>query len=1154
MEHNNIVVKTEVQPNGDILLYYVDENNGNVNESILESSYQNVQILPDSYMVEDLVDEDSPDEFEIAQATEQVAREKWLEEDIRRLITFFIDNKETFLSGTTKKIHLWVVACKTMLTDKKPISCEAKFSTLKKKYTQLCVDKQNGVNITWPFFDLCHQAFHDDPSIMTYLREARQDTVVVNMPVQNIINQDGVFIVKKVNTEQNKDTKVELMLNLYLKHKKTTSNQKAHTISRAMWETIAMEIGEEDADYWHKRFMNFKQHYIRMVYKRNESGPEAISWPYMGYFDQIYDEDLDFQQKFGMQDDKKVDVTVMIESSDKLWNDMQKTFLVKYYFDCFNEFQDPTIPKKFLWQEIGRLIDKGPDLCKQKYEELKNAHFDKLLADGYDLYKRVPLDILFDNIIAKEVEIEIEKEVETSELWKVEQIDELVQYVYNNSGMVKDPVCYYVCWSVLANKFQRSIYSCKMQWDELTAIYKSALDDKKENSDMQITWRYIDLFDRIFDYGMDTNLLHGYKKSDEKTLLSKPGKLAAKRIIIKNNDETLVENGEICDDGGSYDERGFIKRTKKRNGDEKAFKILEFYLKNKDKFASSFYKKLALWEVLAKQIGISATECAHRFRNFKQVYTTYVQREINKPEKPILWPYYTLCKKVFGYRAIKTKLKNGKIDSDDEEEWSAKEIKQVINYFARNYCTLIDDVEDRNKWSNLALELGRSASSCCDKFLELRKSYRKLKTMKARNPDVKVSWKYFIMMDDIYKTGAQDIQDVEVLDKMEVDENGYEYDEDTVVQDDDFQCIIVMPEGEEDINNAQIILPEGDNIPNDLNNIEERDNIPHDLNNIEERDNIPHDLNNIEERDQMPDDMDNIYVKSENKQIITKWNRRGKTRLLKLYLKYLKTHEGQEINSRDMWTEIASKMDEKTPISCKKMLIKLKKLLNDTNNTPYHNLLQKISAIKPMLKKASTNQDLDSIKVFNDVQIDDNKVYNALQYYLQNLEDFVSPKFEKKYLWTELAKYISEPVIKIFNKINYLKISFNNELFTPYKDILQEILTKENALKEALCNDLPTLETDDIEETWSDIEIERLLTWYLAHLDKFKNPKFVRSYLWMEASDILKKSPLVCSKKMLEIRSQYRAMVKESPEALDNWKFYNLCQRIYGTGKKSINN
>lgn len=296
---------------------------------------------------------------------------------------------------------------------------------------------------------------------------------------------------------------------------------------------------------------------------------------------------------------------------------------------------------------------------------------------------------------------------------------------------------------------------------------------------------------------------------------------------------------------------------------------------------------------------------------------------------------------------------------------------------------------------------------------------------------------------------------------------------------------------------------------------------------------------------------DNINIKTENRQIITKWNRRSKKQLLRLYLQYLKRHVGQEINLTEMWTEIASKMEEKTPITCKKMLTKLKNLTNP-ERIPYNDLLEKISCIKPKFKNVSI-KDLDAIKVFKNVEMSDVKVFNALQYYLENLEDFVSPKFEKKYLWTELAKYISEPVRKVFYKINYLKENFNTGIYSPFREVLEEILTKENLLKEAISNgnDLPMIEEDDLVETWSDIEIERLLTWYLAHLDKFKNPKFVRSYLWMEASDILKKSPLVCSKKMLEIRSQYRTMVKESPESLESWRFYNLCQRIYGTGKKT---
>lgn len=480
-------------------------------------------------MVEDYVDEDSPDELEIAQATEQVAREKWHEDDIKRLITFFIDNKETFLSGTTKKIHLWVVACKTMLTDKKPISCEVKFNSLKKKYLQMCLDKQKGLNVTWPLYDLCHQAFHDDSYIKMSLNEANPNLVTINVPVQNVINQDGVIVVKKIESDQNKDAKVESMLNLYLRYRMM---HKGHNMPRGMWDSIARELGEEEAEYWHKRFLNFKQHYIRLVYKRKECGHEAINWPYMPYFDQIYSEDADFQQKFCQSEDNSQETTsLLLESADKLWNDTEKTFLVKYYFDCFNEFQDPTIPKKFLWHEVGRLTNKGPDPCKQKYEKLKNAHFEKLQKEGYNLLERTPIEILFDNIIAKEVKLELQKEEDTTKVWKIEQMDELVQYIYN-SEMVKDSVCYFVCWAVLAKKFQKSISACKNQWDEMTEVYKKCLEDKKEYPDIQISWRYIDLFDRIFDYGMDTNLLNGYKRNQSKIGNSKPSKVAGKMLLL----------------------------------------------------------------------------------------------------------------------------------------------------------------------------------------------------------------------------------------------------------------------------------------------------------------------------------------------------------------------------------------------------------------------------------------------------------------------------------------------------------------------------------------------------------------------------------------------------------------------------------------------
>lgn len=213
------------------------------------------------------------------------------------------------------------------------------------------------------------------------------------------------------------------------------------------------------------------------------------------------------------------------------------------------------------------------------------------------------------------------------------------------------------------------------------------------------------------------------------------------------NLEDLSDN--VSDDEDFDQDKGSGKRSR-GTGDPKQIKILEYYLKNKDKFSTTQRKKQVLWDVLAKQIGISAEQCAHRFRNLKQVYVAYIQREIDKPEKPILWPYYALCKKVFGYRAIKNKLKTGKIESDDSEDWAPKEIKQLINYFADRFHDITNNTDDLSNWTSLAEEIGKSKTACKDKFLELRKSYRKIKTMISKNPDCKVNWKYFKMFEYIY--------------------------------------------------------------------------------------------------------------------------------------------------------------------------------------------------------------------------------------------------------------------------------------------------------------------------------------------------------------------------------------------------------------------
>lgn len=182
--------------------------------------------------------------------------------------------------------------------------------------------------------------------------------------------------------------------------------------------------------------------------------------------------------------------------------------------------------------------------------------------------------------------------------------------------------------------------------------------------------------------------------------------------------------------------------------DPRSTKILEYHLKNKDKFQSA-KNKLTIWDHLANHIGMNATECAHRFKTLKHTYIEFIKKEIDKPRIPITWPYYALCKRVFGYRIIKNKLKQGDVESDSDD-WSEREIKLLISFFSRNFHVISNNIEDVSKWTPLASDIGKSETNCKEKFVELRKCYRKLKTMRTRNPDVKISWSYFNMFDRIY--------------------------------------------------------------------------------------------------------------------------------------------------------------------------------------------------------------------------------------------------------------------------------------------------------------------------------------------------------------------------------------------------------------------
>ncbi|KAI5639478.1 hypothetical protein NE865_07978 [Phthorimaea operculella] len=1136
------MVKAEAQPNEDIFVFYMDENGTPIESTdgvISTIDSEQLQQLRENYVIEELpsdtqyaeavVDSETTDNDQSASAEEYAGKERWLDEETEKLLIFYMDNKQAFQNPAMKNKHLWTVACKTMLIGKTPTSCEMKMRNIKRKYCLLHLDflKNNNNPKVWPFYDLCHQCFHDDGFLQKMMKEnvdERKFATEVSGLSAVQPEQDGTIVLKK--SSKSPDEKVSQMLQLYLRYKTDHSNE--YLWHKKVWEQITLQLGE-DAEFWHKRFLNFKQHYIRMLDKRKESGSNSINWPYMAIYDEIFKDDPDFIRKYGAPFSENVAVQeppqpISIPNLND-WNNTEKTVLIKYYFDCLDEFQDPSIPDGFLWNEVGRLLDKKPEKCREKYVELRREHLELYCSGGYNYQQRTPIQILFDNIISRQVEkmfYEPSKYPSAAEMqWEVEKTDEMVQFLFDNIVLFKDPVCHFVCWAAVAEKLDENVHSCKEMWNDLTGLYKTILNDKKEDSDLQVDWRYIDIFDRIFDYGMDTKLLEGYEKKDQ--IQQKPKKIVqAKPTERASTDEPIPDDlSDLEPEPEEFDNKTSTKRSRGIE-DPKQMKILEYYLKYKDKFTST-RKKNALWENLASTIGLTAEQCAHRFRNLKQVYMAYIQREIDKPDKPILWPYFALCKKVFGYRLLKNKLKQGKMDLNEQEEWTPRDIKMLINYFGQHYADISQDLQDVSKWKTAAkIIMNKSEMACRDKFLELNNSYRKILVMMNRNPESKINWKYFKFFHEIYSRAEG----------MEVDppaDGATNTAIKTELQDDDLHCIIVIPEGEQ-ANQAttQIII----------------------------------------------NPQNTTKTQTQEQETRYAWQNAEKMALLKAYLDYIEANKDKTINTLDMWKEIASKIN-KGPRGCSKVFgsikskyeaLKSEGKVEVIKKSTLYSLMQKILTDQAKVKivytpiKHNDYYALTEQTTYKDVEIPLWKVKKALEYYLEHVEQFISPKYDKKYAWYNLIKAAEyKSIKKMFLKINYLKQFYNSETNEvdgkpfEFAHLIKEILEKEFTCKVAMGNiPEPMNIEDDPITVWTDDETEQLLAWYLNNLDKFKNPLYVPSYLWAEASNVLNKSAVACSTKMTEIRSQYSAMVKENAEELTSWRFYELCQKIYGTGKKNI--
>lgn len=125
-------------------IYVTESKNGESEDTAMETVEQSDQYLQnnavviqeDKYVIEEI------NESDVITKDVLDSDQEWLDEETKKLLIFYTDNKEAFLSGTTKRKHLWDVACRTMLHGKNHFSCESKLKDLIKRYSEVIAEKR----------------------------------------------------------------------------------------------------------------------------------------------------------------------------------------------------------------------------------------------------------------------------------------------------------------------------------------------------------------------------------------------------------------------------------------------------------------------------------------------------------------------------------------------------------------------------------------------------------------------------------------------------------------------------------------------------------------------------------------------------------------------------------------------------------------------------------------------------------------------------------------------------------------------------------------------------------------------------------------------------------------------------------------------------
>lgn len=209
----------------------------------------------------------------------------WEHNSIKTMLNLYLLNIDKFRNPKVKKKNVWVDISNAV--GKGPDSCDKKFRNLKQTYVRL-LKKRNSNElfaIKWPYFKIFDQIYNENAQV-EYL-ETEEAFMNLNQNESIETDQD-----QEDDSEDHwEHNSIKQMLNLYLQNVEKFRSPKVR--KRNLWIDIANAVSK-GPDCCDKKFRNLKQTYLRLLKKRNRNELVDIKWPYFKTFEQIYNENGDY--------------------------------------------------------------------------------------------------------------------------------------------------------------------------------------------------------------------------------------------------------------------------------------------------------------------------------------------------------------------------------------------------------------------------------------------------------------------------------------------------------------------------------------------------------------------------------------------------------------------------------------------------------------------------------------------------------------------------------------------------------------------------------------------------------------------------------------------------------------------------------------------